>query len=199
MEETIESDKLRCFIAISPGANIVSAISDVQNRLRRHLTASPIRWTGMSQWHLTLRFLGAIESAQLPAVIAACQAIAEDSFSFSLILSRLGSFPPRRSPRVLWLGVKEDAENLRVLHQEIQIGTATIGNPPDAGRDFHPHITLARIKNASLALPAWESVVRDMGSLVFESWQVDAFHLVRSHLSPAGASYETLQTFHLKS
>lgn len=57
----------------------------------------------------------------------------------------VGAFPNMRDPRVLWMGVQAN-EALVKLHREIGAALRNSDISVEEGRDFHPHITLARIR-----------------------------------------------------
>ncbi|MGH7640167.1 MAG: RNA 2',3'-cyclic phosphodiesterase [Candidatus Dormibacteria bacterium] len=100
----------------------------------------PVRDEGV---HLTLCFLGEVAGGREPAVRLAAAAVAAATPAWQLQLGELGCFPPRGSPRVLWLGVGGGTEQLRRLHQRLAEEVAALGWERE-GRPFHPHFTLAR-------------------------------------------------------
>jgi len=59
---------LRLFIALAVPPEVREEIGRAQGRLRRDAPPGAIRWTRHEQFHVTLKFLGDIPSAQLAAL-----------------------------------------------------------------------------------------------------------------------------------
>ena len=91
--------------------------------------------------HLTLKFLGEVQAARLPAIRAALQAAAAEARPFLLATSHLGYFKGSGG-RTLWLGTEESAALVR-LYDNIDRGLAPAGFARDT-RPLKAHITLAR-------------------------------------------------------
>ena len=70
--------------------------------------------------------------------------------------------------------------------------TAAFGDPPPA-RPFVGHLTVARARGQSGIPPTLA------GMPVAAAWRADTVALVRSHLDPGGARYETVRLFNLGS
>ena len=94
-------------------------------------------------------------------------------------------------PRVVWVGVDAPPE-LGQLFRKIEAALASVGIP-ESGQPLKPHITLMRVKSprASHELDAFFRARRGFESSVCKA---EAFHLMRSTLTPTGAEYETLLT-----
>ena len=96
--------------------------------------------------HLTLRFLGDVNSSAVPRAISAMRAAAARSHPFDLSLGDVGAFPNAASARVLWVGVEGDVGSLGELREEVETELSGVGFRRD-GRRFNPHITLARLRD----------------------------------------------------
>ncbi len=101
------------------------------------------RWTAPEQLHLTVRFIGEVDSSRFRDIREALGTV--HSHPFSLHLEGLGFFPPRGQPRVLWAGVGK-SEQLLQLYRRLEATLVRAGLEPE-GRKFAPHITLARLRN----------------------------------------------------
>lgn len=100
------------------------------------------KWIKNNQFHLTIRFIGEVDGTRF-------KEIKEDLImtrvnSFSLSLKEIGFFPPKGNPKVLWVGIKKNEDIMR-LRNKIENRLVRIGVEPEK-RKFHPHITLARLK-----------------------------------------------------
>ena len=103
--------------------------------------------------------------------------------SFEARLSDVGGFPNAVRPRVIWVGV-EPTSKLHAVHSRLH---SHLRLAPER-RDFHPHITLSRIKqiNGPPVLPKPSRV----------SWTVDRVTLYKSELTPSGPIHTELACAH---
>ena len=150
------------------------------------------RWVPREQLHLTLRFIGEIDGGLSREIDAALEDIR--SPPFIVRLAGLGHFPPRKMPRVIWVGV-EPREDVIALRNRVESTLIRIGLEPE-GRRFSPHVTLARLKN-----PPLSKVTRYLaGNALFTSpgFSVPEFHLYASTLTSKGAIHEKLATYPLR-
>lgn len=176
----------RLFVAVDLDEKAREAISCI-------CTGIPgVKWVDAGQFHLTLRFVGDTDTSlfgrirdELAGVTAA---------PFSLALRGVGRFPPKREPRVLWVGI-EPCEGLSFLQRLIEEALQRSGLEPEQ-RGFSPHITLARLKDmpASKIAPFLERNSLFSTSPV----SVTEFHLYSSTLSPQGAIHHRLVSYPLR-
>ncbi len=142
--------------------------------------------------HLTLKFLGEIEEAMIPAIGEGISRACAKQGTFLLHLTGIGLFPGWKRPRVLWAGVEKGEEELRELFRRLDPLLEKIGFPQEK-REFHPHITLGRIKSfrdqRRFMAHAAEYRGVDVGTMT-----VDSLHLIESRLRPDGAEYRTCCT-----
>ena len=124
------------------GLEIPSDLATELALMRGGLTGA--RWIDSEDYHLTLRFIGDIDPATADAVDEVMAGIRRRSFTVTLEgLDHFGGDKPRAivakaqaSPALLEL----QAEQERLLRR--------LGLPPEPRR-FMPHVTLARMRNAS--------------------------------------------------
>ncbi len=138
-------------------------------------------WVPPEQMHLTLRFLGEVEDELFRVIREALGGV--QGRKFHLSLKGVGHFPKRGDPEVLWLGVPENEELLR-LRNRIEAVLVRRGAEPDP-RKFHPHVTLARVKDARA--PWIGRYLVDNALFALHDLPVRAFHLYSSRLTPEGA------------
>jgi RNA 2',3'-cyclic 3'-phosphodiesterase len=151
------------------------------------------RWVDPAQLHVTLAFLGEQPETALPLLEQIGSAAASASRSAKLRLDQPGSFGPRRSPRVLWLGLEGDLHHLTALHAALAARLHEAAFSVE-DREFRPHITLARRRESapSGAPPPWPPQ-----NPPHAAFQVDHLTLFQSRLSPRGATYHPLGLFPL--
>ena len=166
---------MRAFIAID-----VKRVEDFLKYVNSNIKAGAIK-----SFHLTLKFLGDVHDNRLDAIIKALNNI--EFNKFALNLSDIGFFPNSKHPRIVFAGVKPWKEII-ALQKKIDESMQAIGFQKD--RKFHPHITLARVKNKF----SMEQVIIEPKTI-----NVDSFKLIKSTLTPDGPVYKTIKTFINKS
>lgn len=139
------------------------------------------RWVPGEQLHLTVRFIGEVDGGVFRDIRQGLEGVECDSFQ--LTLKGLGCFPPRKAPRVLWVGM-EKSEELGVLRRRVDSCLKSCGISPEK-RKFSPHITLARLKKTPL--PRMVSFLENNGHFQLPAFQVSSFYLYSSALTSKGA------------
>lgn len=188
---------MRLFVALEPPASAVSDLDQACAPYRaRH---ADLRWTSTDAWHITLAFLGEVSDTCLARLLPRMERAARRHLAFSLSFTGAGAFPAPGRANVLWSGLAGDRRALGALAQTVAAGAGRAGvPPPDAGRRYRPHVTLARSRAPVDMSPLVEALSGYRGP----SWTPEAVHVIRSHLgaSPEGTPrYETLAAFPLKS
>ncbi len=97
------------------------------------------------QLHLTLRFIGDIEGTTFRDIRERLWDLPAPPITLSV--TGVGHFPPRGKPRILWAGIKPSVE-LIGLRNRLNPILRECGITPEQ-RKYHPHVTLARLKNSS--------------------------------------------------
>ena len=142
-----------------------------------------VRWLPAEQLHLTMSFLGRLESEQEETLRTALARVRVAPFF--LPIQGVGTFGGER-PSIVWAGVGKGHPHLFALHKRIQDAVLQAGLEPDL-RPFHPHITLGRAKN--VPRHAVRPFLLRYEETEFDLWKVTAFVLYSSVLSPEGAAY----------
>lgn len=190
----MESQGLRCFIAINLPASIKEQLGQIQEELRR--SQADVSWVKPPNIHLTLKFLGEIGEKRVERVKEVLAEVVPGVSTFSLMLEGLGVFPNLKVPRVVWVGVKETPPALLELQKAVDEGLAQIGFPKE-GRKFSPHFTLGRVRS----LRNLEALRDSLSNLKVEALgdaKVMSLELMRSRLSPKGSEYSVLEQFLLR-
>jgi 2'-5' RNA ligase len=179
---------MRLFLAVDLPTVLRERLAVVQEELRRN---SPgWRWVRPEGIHLTLRFLGEVDELRETACRPAWRDAVGRFRRFDLSVGDLGRFPARGRPRVLWVGVREEAEpTLPRLAEALEEAARGLGFAPET-RPFHPHLTLARAAGRPRFV---EPRPVAPGMIV----PVDEVVLFRSRLGPGGARYTALDSFPL--
>lgn len=187
------SGSIRAFIALKPDLDALRAIVKAQKSLR-HCPAL-VNWTAEDQIHLTLAFLGDIPVATAEALKPKLDEIAAKYSVLHCELWGLGTFGPERAPRIVWAGL-DCPDPLFRMQQEIADVCRALGVELEK-RDFHPHITIGRVKSARNA-DSLTSAVRSDRNTPRDPCQFDAVLLMASELGPRGSRYTILNRSLLK-
>ena len=185
---------MRLFVAINLDPSLKALLAEIQGKLKA--TEAPVRWVKPEQIHLTLKFLGEVGEATLPALRDALGHCLAEVSAFPLSFSRLGTFPSKGTPRVIWVGVSEGGHEVEKLHRCIEEALLPLGFPRE-DRPLHPHLTLGRVKGArhlqSLREYLHNTEVKELGRM-----RVQCVDLMRSELHPQGAIYTLVHRVPLK-
>jgi 2'-5' RNA ligase len=166
---------MRLFVAIE----LPAAVKDELERISCGLPRA--RWVPADQRHLTLSFIGEVDGAELDNIIASLETVR--ALAFPLQLAGAGCFPPRRDPRVLWVGI-EKSDPLNELKKKIDRALNRAGITPDS-RKFFPHITLARVARTPIGRTA--RFLAEHSGFALPPFEVTSFLLFSSRLTPDGA------------
>lgn len=183
--------ELRLFVAVELGDEVLRALGELQDELRGR-GLERLRWTRSEGIHLTLKFLGETPEERVPAIDEALARGVAGHEKHQLSLGKLGTFGGRRNPRVLWIDLEGDIEQLRALQEGVDGELATIGFAKE-DRRFSPHLTLARVRPES-ARDAAEPISRALESARAPRAEVavEEVSLMQSTLGPGGAVYNRL-------
>lgn len=176
----------RLFLALT----LPPAVRDALLPLPQKITG--VAWTRPEQWHVTLRFLGDVPRTRHDELITRLSAIRVEPFV--LPVEGVGTFPPDRPARVVWVGTGSGHPRLFQLRQRVDDAVLGTGINLDV-RSFHPHVTLARCTEASRrGLVQW---LHDHREFAAPPFRVDAFDLYASDLLPSVAVHTLRHHFPL--
>jgi len=181
-------ESIRAFIAIPLPGEVKAQARDIQTQF--HKTGLRLRWVKPHGIHLTLKFLGDIDRAQVAAIEAALQAATGAWPVLNLAAKGIGVFPTVKKARVLWMGVAGDTSALHAIHGRLQSELEPLGFKPEKRR-FNAHLTLARAKgrlDPGRLVGGMETIGR-FEPIPFAAREVI---LYRSDLKPDGAVYTKL-------
>jgi 2'-5' RNA ligase len=173
---------MRTFVAaeiIDQG--ILNSIKNLQSNLR--IEAKPVELQNM---HFTLLFLGEISEDMAQKVQNELKTIQFDSFDISF--EGVGAFPTPKFPRVVWVGVKNGAEDLVELAKIVEKKLSPLGFKSD--KEFKPHITMFRIKNK---IGDITDELAKYSSEKFGTQKISEIKFKKSVLTPSGPIYSDLQ------
>jgi RNA 2',3'-cyclic 3'-phosphodiesterase len=174
---------MRVFVAVDLDDDVRREVGELIARVRATMAgrSGRISWVAPERLHLTLHFLGNVDSATAARV---AETVAEpiDLPAFRIAFEGIGTFPSRGRPNVIWLGVGRGRESLAELHAIVGSRLKGAGCPLE-GRPFSPHLTLARVKQTSA------SVANRGGNWRLSPSLVDRVTLYESQLGRDGATH----------
>ena len=137
-----------------------------------------------------------MESGRVDEVIGAIAAAVDevDVEPFEATVGGLGAFPHSGYIRVIWVGVRDGANQFAALHEAIEESTVDLGFSPESNA-FTPHVTLARMQHAGGKALVQEAL--DEGGPTLGTMWVDEVRLKRSVSTGDGPTYTTLARFRL--
>jgi 2'-5' RNA ligase len=185
---------VRLFVALEIPSAVRENLAALINELRAGDASSSknkARWVRPENLHVTLKFIGNVDSGKLDATRASLAEVRAGR-SVELHFRGLGFFPNEKRPRVLWAGL-EASPKLATLAADIDARLEKVGTPRET-REFSPHLTLARFDppgiSEKLRAAALENATREFGVV-----RTGEFHLFESKTRPTGAEYTRLSSF----
>lgn len=180
----------RLFIAadISDEARRIAA-----EQIRMLKDVSPERgvsWTRSENLHVTIKFLGDTDEALIPKITETVQNIAEGFRSFTLELSA----PEILGKRVISISINDPSRTIFDLEKRIDTECTKLGFSSE-NRSFHPHLTLARIRDPK----STNDLIRRHRQTQIDpvSFEVRQIVLYESGLRSTGSVYTKLREFRL--
>jgi len=168
---------MRLFVAIAPPPAVLDELDVLVEPLRS--SRQDLRWTNREAWHVTLAFLGQVDEPTVTKLLPPLEYAARRHGTIALAFAGAGAFPAVGRANVLWSGLSGDRGPLARVAESVAAGASRVGTPPpDKGRRFQPHLTLARCR-----MPAdVTELVAALAGYQGKSWTADRLHLVRSRL-----------------
>lgn len=186
--------KKRVFIAINFPENAKNKLEEVQRKTENSFSyfngVCPVIWTKKNNLHITLLFLGNIETEELFDVFEKLEAITSKTSPLEINLNSI-TYSPKDNPRMVWVS-GEKSKELKEFQEKIEEELFNRGN-----KEFNVHVTLGRIRQWQFKrinkeeIPELEQV--DL------SFKVNSIEVMESELKRGGAVYTTLKSFPLNS
>jgi 2'-5' RNA ligase len=184
----------RCFVAAPIPDSLRRDLTAAVDRWKAEPGTPDLRWTDPEGWHITLAFLGAVDSGAVPGLRRDLESVTghlpPSSAPIRVRTGQLGAFPRSQSAQSLWLGIDDSQRQLGDLAYTLQKAVLQ----PDEWRRLRPHLTLGRSRvRRGEPLDQW------LSSWTFPTTEIVVGDVVlfRSHLGRGPAQYEELARFPL--
>ena len=152
MTATDSTDAKRIFIAVNAEVEPLRKVMDAQLSMRALARSRGLKitWVPAANFHVTVRFLGAVPAEVPGALRVMLRERLVDRRPFSFGLAGVGAFPAADKPRILWAGVEDGSGELARLASDVEGWVRELGFAADE-RPFRPHLTIGRVKEGGSA------------------------------------------------
>ena len=184
----MESQYYRTFIGLPLRLEQVSV--EARQELMSALEGERISWVKPENYHVTLRFIGKTKLSDVKEIGNALRSgvhIPEKSLQG---FGELGSFGPRKKPRVIWVGFEQD-NFFSLLKSDVDRVLEGCGILFEE-QTFTPHLTLGRIRSLQ-NLPRFYNTMDEMRQGFQSAVLFDKLVFYQSILGPHGPDYQVLE------
>lgn len=171
----------RIFIAIVPPENIKNSLRKSIRLYKKKSWGKDVRWVKPDNLHLTLKFIGQIESSHLDEIYTVIESSIKGLKSFSIEMDGLKLFPKPFRPQIISAGIVDNPE-LNELASRTETSLSRLGIQKEK-KKFKGHITLGRCKKS---FPDSQKINNKIKKILFI---VNEIIIFRSNLRPNGPEY----------
>jgi 2'-5' RNA ligase len=184
----IMSGTIRSFLSFDiEDQTILKRLTKAQAMLAN--TGANLRLVNPQNIHLTVRFLGDINPSMVDVIHEEMKQIFFTPFTVEL--EGLGAFPKPNYPRVVWVGIRKGAKEVRKVFEQLEPRLRGLGFKPDT-KGFTPHLTIARVTTGRNKVRLIERV-RELEDYEFGIVKAKCLRLKKSDLTPRGPIYTSLR------
>lgn len=130
---------MRVFIGIDLPAELKRVLYDLQSEIKNLGVRGAFK--SQENFHITLEFIGEVDSAAQPVLIEVLSSVASKHKPFLLNIGGIGVFPSFRRPHTLWTAIDGDLSELNKLRNDLHLELANKGFLLEK-RQFVPHLTI---------------------------------------------------------
>lgn len=193
-----QTEMIRSFVAVNLPHEIQEKLGAIGLQFRKRLehARARITWVKPDSLHLTLKFLGSIESEHVPSIMEQLEKAAAGTLPFTCGVGDLGVFPNLNQPRVIWVGLHRGEKELCAIQRRVEENLSALGFTVEK-RGFSPHLTLGRIKYLGSRGEVLRAL-KELNNPEIGMVEVTGIHLMKSTLTPTGAIYTELGSVDFK-
>jgi 2'-5' RNA ligase len=181
---------MRLFIAITLPENIKIKLEEIVKTFKKcDLDA---KWVKTQNIHMTLKFLGEVDEAQLGEIKNIITAVAGEFRQLSVNLTGYGFFPNEKRPRVFFVATDKQ-ELLKNMAMRLEDELEKLGILKEDR--FRSHLSLCRFKGTKNI----EVLKKEVKNITPQGqFPVEAISLFKSTLTPQGPIYDEIFKASLK-
>ncbi len=183
---------VRTFVSLSLNEAVKGKLALIQQEVIKELSEYAVKWENFKKFHLTLRYLGDLNTTEVKDLMKELGKIKIDFDNIVYFSDSIGFFPDTKYPNVVFIDLAEKGNGSLKLVDEIDKVISGFGITPD--KKFVPHVTLGRFKRdkrQKLETQLHTEVPKI--EIVFEN-----FSLMKSELKDTGSEYEEIKRFNFK-
>ncbi len=186
---------MRLFTAVEiENAGALSRIVEFRDSVATCFSKGGFKPVQNKNIHITLKFIGEVDEPSLPEIERCMEKVSMHA-SFEISIEGVGTFPSLSRPRVIWVGVSEGFERLKLLRNTMEPCLRPYAKPDRAS--FVPHITVGRVKGGVRG-ECLKEVLEAYRETFFGKSPVTEVKLKRSFLKPSGPEYVDVLTVKLR-
>jgi len=175
---------MRVFIAI----DLLDSIKDKIYSETKKIRGVSGKLVERENLHITLKFLGEVQPDMVEKIKKDLENIKFQKFEVEIY--GIGEF----NNRVLWFGIKKGFDRIMELKKEIDNSLRKFNFPID--NDFHPHITILRIKDI-ISKNDYYNTLEKLKNIEIGKFLVEDFSLKQSILRREGPLYLDIKRYPL--
>lgn len=184
---------MRSFIAVEISCEIKDALGEIIAKFRG--CGADVKWVRPANLHVTLKFLGDIDENDIVKISEIVRECSLDIKPFDLAIEGIGAFPDLEKPRVIFVNMCDEIENLSILFDRFNDKLSHIGIKKE-DRKFEAHLTIGRVKSLKGIEPLLEMIEAEKTRCFGEEY-VESVVFMMSELLPKGPRYSKLDTIKL--
>lgn len=181
---------MRLFLALHLSEDIKKTALKTIETLK--LTRANVSWLEPEKMHITLKFLGDTDKSRVKGILPLLTEVAEAVKVYKITTGKLGAFPSKEDPKVVWIGLSAGIVETIDLSKNIDQALFKAAFKREE-KPFNPHITIGRVKGGvnhnKLAATLSTTIIPPIEQ------QITGFTLVKSELRPEGVAYKEIETF----
>jgi len=182
------AESVRAFLAFDiESAQLKKKLTDTQKLLAQ--TGADLKLVEPDNIHMTIRFLGNIKLKMADNIFEEMKKVQFKPFKVNIF--GLGVFPSLSYPKVVWVGIREGADQLQSVFNQLEPNLQKLGFAPDH-KGFSPHLTIARVRSGNNKMQLTD-FIRKNAIYDFGSVEVNCLRLKQSELTPRGPIYSTIK------
>ena len=187
--------KKRIFVAIDISDEARIKVAAYIEELRGEFSNLRVGWEKAEKLHLTLKFLGDIDSNELRNLTEAVEKTAQQFSNYNLQISQTGVFPPLRAARILWLGVDDKHGSLQKINNVLETECGQKGFAKE-NRNFKAHLTIGRLREPRKSKELTDRHLNK--TFVAVKFEVSEIVIYESRLQKSGSIYSIVSRQKLK-
>ncbi len=184
---------VRAFLAIDLPEELKKKLYEL-SKLKSPETVK-VKWVERENFHITLKFFGNVSEKLLEKIFKAGERVLKEETGFRLDIDEIGFFPEKGAPKVVWIGLKPENNQIFNIHKSLEKTVFKKMKLSNSKERFHPHITLFRIKKLGNKKDFEEYIQilsKNSKELKGFSFFVKELIIFKSDLTPKGPIYQCL-------